>query len=52
MAETGFITASDLPVKRSRDDREKEANNNNNGNVSMEMESNKQLDCISSVIPG
>ncbi|KAK9187164.1 hypothetical protein WN944_018555 [Citrus x changshan-huyou] len=37
---------------RPRDDRENEANNNNNGNVSMEMDSNKQLDSISSVIPG
>ena len=33
MAETGFVTASDLPVKRPRDDKEKEANNNNNGDL-------------------
>ncbi|ESR56236.1 hypothetical protein CICLE_v10023140mg [Citrus x clementina] len=51
MAETRFVTASDLPVKRPRDDKEKETNNNNNGNVLMEIYSKKQLDCISSVIP-
>ena len=52
MAETGSAAATDFPLKRPRDDGEKEANNNNNGNVSMEMGSNKQLDCIFSVIPG
>ncbi|ESR51665.1 spermidine synthase 1 [Citrus sinensis] len=52
MAETGSAAATDLPLKRPRDDGEKEANNNNNGSVLMEMDSNKQPDCISSVIPG
>lgn len=52
MAETGSAAATDFPLKRPRDDGEKEANNNNNGSVLMEMDSNKQPDCISSVIPG
>lgn len=56
MTDTGSVAASDLPVKRPREDEEKEADNNshnhNIGSASMELDSDKQPDCISSVING
>lgn len=49
MAETGSVAATDLPVKRPRDDEEV---NNGVSVDGMETDSNKQPDSISSVIPG
>ena len=51
MAEEGVHGATDLPVKRPRE--EEEENGVSASAVSMELEGNKeQPDCISTVIPG
>lgn len=54
MAEEGVVSSTELPVKRPREEEENMSENHDTGDstLSMETESNKEPECISSIIPG